>query len=393
MNKIRIISPANTDRREPRETRASPQSTRELPEDPYLGALVNPLPDSCYEGYGFTTDDIALFYQSYPLLRFFRRFLWFLENHLVIAWLAKEHNYDLVFGLGTWGPSLILLKKVLRFHGDVACMFFGAQGKQSGNFVTYLRDACSGWLLSYAKLIIFISIQHYREYKERYEKAGVQVYYIPKGVDTEFFDPEKATVDDCPDISLQGTRYLLVVGDVLRDDHFLWRALSDRRTPIVRVTRFVEVKESVEKEIRQCGIAGDRVLLNVTYPNLRWLYKNALGLLHLTDDSWQPAGITTLVEAMATGCAVILGSGGLLEQEIRQYEVAWEYELPCLFVDKRDPANISQAIRCLEDSPEIVNTYRKLSYLFARRYWKHSNSKELFNEILGQFSKHRRSIT
>lgn len=65
------------------------------------------------------------------------------------------------------------------------------------------------------------------------------------------------------------------------------------------------------------GHSDDQVVQLISFNELKWLFGNCSVYLMAGDDSWEPLGITTLVEAMAMGALCIFNSGGCVEREMR----------------------------------------------------------------------------
>lgn len=126
---------------------------------------------------------------------------------------------------------------------------------------------------------------------------GTPIGVISQGVDTVFFDPEKARPPDRP-------RYILSVGAEMRNYALLFRAVRD-----IDVDVIVKASSAWMAATRQ---AIDDVPSNVTlltehlsYPDLRDLYAGASVVVLPLYNTVQAAGITTMLEAMAMGKPVV----------------------------------------------------------------------------------------
>lgn len=111
-------------------------------------------------------------------------------------------------------------------------------------------------------------------------------------------------------------RFLLIVGDITRDDYYTYSELSNFNIPVVRVTRDKKVSENAKKLYHP--ERGDIILSGVSFSELAELYSKSLGCIIASKfDSWQPGGITSLVEALACRGICIANAGGCIESEFR----------------------------------------------------------------------------
>ncbi len=108
--------------------------------------------------------------------------------------------------------------------------------------------------------------------------------------------------------------FILIVGDITRDDEFVYNELSLVKLPIVRITRDPEVVKTVEKLINKNR--GDVVLSGVSFLELANFYNKARCCIVASKyDDWQPGGITSIAEALACNGICVCNSGGEIESE------------------------------------------------------------------------------
>lgn len=126
---------------------------------------------------------------------------------------------------------------------------------------------------------------------------GAPVAVVSQGVDTQFFDPARARPP-------AGRPYLLSVGVEMRNYDLFFQAVRDLEIDVV-VKASSAWMASARQEI---GAAPPNVRLiteRLSYVALRDLYAGAALVVAPLYDTPQAAGITTILEAMAMGKAVV----------------------------------------------------------------------------------------
>lgn len=135
--------------------------------------------------------------------------------------------------------------------------------------------------------------------------------YFPFLTDYNFF---QSAIIDSFDCNINHNDFILIVGDITRDDRFVYDELSLEKRPIVRITRDLEVVKTVEKLINKNR--GDIILSGVSFLELANYYNKARFCIVASKyDDWQPGGITSLAEALACNGICICNAGGEIESE------------------------------------------------------------------------------
>jgi hypothetical protein len=216
--------------------------------------------------------------------------------------------------------------------------------------------------------------------QEHPEKAGC-VYYAPVGADTTFFDPA-LTVDHLPGSSLRGLRrqgYFLVAGDITRDDAFIYSSMQSRSLPIVRVTRDPRVADRVIRLAADYGRPDDILLQRTSFEDLRWLYANCNVAVFAGEDSWEPAGITSLTEALACGASCVCNAGGHIENELRGLAVESDLAVPVEFYERNSGRSLVSSVGAIRRlSPEE----RARRSVEARRFVRTTCSVDRSHDVL-----------
>lgn len=222
---------------------------------------------------------------------------------LNLAWsvrtVSRAPKASIIYSTGeTWGLPAALALKLLRkscIHIVYAHRVYSPAWLQ---LLRVLRGAIQvdGWLCV---------TRHQAELlRSMLGSSGTPVAVVSQGVDTDFFDPIKAS-------SKTGPPYVLSVGAEMRDYDLLFEAV--RGLPLNLV-----VKASSAWMIggrQQLTVVPENVKVvteRIPYVELRDLYAGAALVVTSLLETPQAAGITTILEGMAMGkCIVATQSSGL----------------------------------------------------------------------------------
>lgn len=134
------------------------------------------------------------------------------------------------------------------------------------------------------------------------------IKFFPFGVDSEFFSPNNKELLPQEKYSLQ--KYIFCPGDSDRDDELLFKACKDIPINIIRVTRDHIYADKIKELSVNLGISERvQVLTRVNSNNLFSLYRNSLFVVIPVRNNDHPAGLTSLLEVMACGKAVLVSEG------------------------------------------------------------------------------------
>lgn len=158
-------------------------------------------------------------------------------------------------------------------------------------------------------------------------KINNNATYFPFFTDFNYF---QSLLNDSTEI--RNDKFILVVGDITRDDEYVYGELSDVSIPIIRITRDPKVINVVDKLINKSR--GDLVLSGVSFLELANLYNRANCCIVASKfDNWQPGGITSIAEALACNGICICNGGGEIESEFNFLSESNNIENPLLFFD------------------------------------------------------------
>lgn len=230
-----------------------------------------------------------------------------LKSWSIISWFAQNckalfflNNYDVVFTSGIFlslarvlfrwkKPRLLVLKE--RVRTNTMLDYF---------FLPIIRSC----MRNVDKTLCLSSLQigaHSLDLRIPKKRIVSMLY----GIDADFFKPED-TLCDC---------FILSVGDAHRDDETLIRACENIPVKVIRVSDKLDTLNHFSKLLKDISKSsikkGKFVLLcKVSDFQLRKLYaQSKLVVVSIQSYTNQPAGLTSLLEAMAMGKAVIVTKG------------------------------------------------------------------------------------
>jgi glycosyltransferase involved in cell wall biosynthesis len=167
------------------------------------------------------------------------------------------------------------------------------------------------------------------------EDQPCQIRVVPQGVDTQFYDPALANPPE-------QEPYLLSVGAEMRDYRLLLAAVRGLDTPLILKPSSTWMRRLRDEPGRLP--AHVRLLAQrLSYVELRDLYAGAALVAVPLYDSPQAAGITTILEAMAMGKAVVVTRSRGLPDGLSSGENS--------VIVEPDPARLAAALITLLEKP------------------------------------------
>ena len=155
-----------------------------------------------------------------------------------------------------------------------------------------------------AKAVVVAS----RPQKRQLKAMGVTcpVFFAPVTVDCQFWKPSPEGMEEIlTKFGLTKAGYVLTVGGSDRDEVYAAHVAKRIGLPYVRTTYDVRLAERVKLKLVSENLESiSRVLVYPSYVELRALYAGALLVCLPTITKTNPAGLTSLVEAMACGAVV-----------------------------------------------------------------------------------------
>jgi glycosyltransferase involved in cell wall biosynthesis len=145
--------------------------------------------------------------------------------------------------------------------------------------------------------------------------------YLRFGVDTHFYSPQPDDTEEVEDEFRRFAKepFIAVAGDQIRDESAIAGLLAAGDLRLIRLTTNKYTEEFWRNDLTARSLQG-RVLCRarVSWDTVRFVYQHAQALVSYADSSWQPAGITTALEAMACGTPALIPTG-MVTRELNHY--------------------------------------------------------------------------
>lgn len=136
-----------------------------------------------------------------------------------------------------------------------------------------------------------------------------QVLCVPFASDKDWWTPGSPDHEFLSRHGIACRNYVLIIGDVHRDEVTTLQALRNLNYPILRVTRSPKTALAAKEAFKTLGIKRGRILVNVSFELLREIYRGARAVVVAARSNLSPAGMTSLTEAMSCGRPVLIPAG------------------------------------------------------------------------------------
>jgi len=214
------------------------------------------------------------------------------------------HKYDIVLAWRGTAIVLLIIRWFIRWKKPKVIFI---TWRPFNTRLTGLRYRVAHFMArrisSVADRILCVSTLQEEVFPEILKIPKKKVTFFPLGVDSNFFKPENGEKTET---------FLLSVGSADRDDKLLLKLINDLPgVKLVSTKKGVfEVKHPKYNKEQGEKIGDEIRVLNVSFKQLRDLYEKCMFVvIPILPTSDQPAGLTSLLEAMAMGKAVIIGKG------------------------------------------------------------------------------------
>jgi glycosyltransferase involved in cell wall biosynthesis len=212
--------------------------------------------------------------------------------------LVLKKKYDAILTTTGTGLFLALSRFLLRWKRPYLCEILWQVDVSGKQFRPILDKLLKITLRSNVDRIICVVSSQKKSFSQTLLIPESRVLYIPYGVDTDFFKPQKAP--------LKGNA-LLCVGDACRDELTLIKAIKNLPVKLVRVSDEPKISEVYKKMAIGSQVC---VLTGISDTELKKLYiESQLVIVPILLSANEPAGLTCLLEAMAMGKTVIVTKG------------------------------------------------------------------------------------
>lgn len=170
---------------------------------------------------------------------------------------------------------------------------------------TRLSDRLLGNAIEAASGVITISQSQASSLKP----YNPNVLWVPFASDANWWTPR---LPDDAFLARHGIgyrNYVLIMGDVYRDEETTLKAVRELKHPILRVTRSPQTALAAKEAFRALHITDGNILVNVSFELLREIYRGARAVVVAARSNVYPAGMTSLTEAMSCGRPVVIPAG------------------------------------------------------------------------------------
>lgn len=170
---------------------------------------------------------------------------------------------------------------------------------------TRVNDKLLGQAIESAAGVILIARSQASSLKARNPNA----LWVPFASDADWWTPGLPNHEFLATHGVEYLNYVLVIGDVYREEETTLKAVSELGHPILRVTRSPQTALAAQEAFRALNITRGRILVNVSFESLREIYRGARAVVVAARSTLYPSGMTSLTEAMSCGRPVVIPAG------------------------------------------------------------------------------------
>ena len=288
------------------------------------------------------------------------------------------HKYDVVLAWRGTAIFILLARLLIRWKKPkVIFIAWRPFDTTSSGLKYFFKRFIAKKIAFTADRIICVSTLQKNIFQEILKIPEGKIAFLPYSVDCNFFRPSNE--DNAGD-------FILSVGSADRDNTLLRRVISDLPgIKLIETGKGVsEIKFSENSSLNQQKNTEDKIrILSVSFEKLRDLYQKCLfAVLPILPTTDQPAGLTSLLEAMAMGKPVIISKGLTTEDYIINHKNGILVEpgnfkqlkksITELINNPKERSRIGENAR---KSVENKFTLEKCSKLFAELIWAVHNEK------------------
>jgi glycosyltransferase involved in cell wall biosynthesis len=229
----------------------------------------------------------------------------FIELHSwnLASWIAQAakssvyiKRYDAVF---TCGLFLTPLRVLLRWNTPK--LFVLIERIRTNTYSDYLLLPFMRFCVKYVDKVICLSSLQPQNHALELNMPLTKVIDIQYAIDSKFFFPQET----------HSNGIILCVGDAYRDNKILIEATKDLPVKVIRVSDNQKTLKNFVMQVPKKLLSKKYITLcNVSEFQLKRLYElAAVVVVPILQNSNQPAGLTSILEAMAMGKPLIVTQG------------------------------------------------------------------------------------
>lgn len=259
--------------------------------------------------------------------------------------LILRKNYDIILTTTGTGLFLALLRFLLPWKKPFISEILWQVDANNKYAESIFDKLLKTTLRLNVDRIICVASSQEKSFSKSLRIPEKRIEYVPFGIDSVFFTPE----ENLPTVN---SKIILFVGDAFRDELTLVRAIRNLPVKLVRVSddhRIAEIYRQMKVESNSVALQNMVILTGISDLRLRQLYaESTIVVVPIISNCKEPAGLTSLLEAMSMGKTVIVTNG--LNSE--DYVVA---DKTGIIVEAMNPENMRKAIvKLLENDSERI---------------------------------------
>ena len=178
-----------------------------------------------------------------------------------------------------------------------------------------LMDRVLEKVIQSSALTVLVSPGQKRLIEKNYPQ--VPTAWVPVAADTQWWTPGPPQTDLLDRLKVRPGEFLLVGGDVDRDEDAPVGVAMKLGRPLIRVTKDPRTAQRAQEAFKRLGVGDAHCVCKVPWTELRDLYRSAWAVLIAPTASYHPAGLTSLSETLACGGAVLFPRTATAEGYVR----------------------------------------------------------------------------
>lgn len=209
----------------------------------------------------------------------------------------------------TQGYSVLTIyaAALMRRHIHIIVHTWKVPGFSDKNITAYIYDYMLRKLISKSLMVVVASKKQERQIQSLF--PSLPTFFAPVTVDAEFWRPKTEMGHLLVKYGLKQGGFVLTVGGNDRNEEVSMRVAGALGIPYVRVTKDMLVIDRVRAIEKKINMPEMTIILSyISDEDLTVLYHEAFVVLLLTVTETNPAGLSSLVEALSCGAVVAVGS-------------------------------------------------------------------------------------
>jgi len=159
--------------------------------------------------------------------------------------------------------------------------------------------------------------------QEKLAQLNSNVLFLPFASDINWWTHKEPDEDILRQHGIMKSGYILIPGDVDRDEETIAYCAKKIGQTVVRVTRDKSTAQRAYETWRRIGLRTGVILTNVTFKTLRELYRGAKVVVIPAISNIHPSGMTSMTEAISCGRPIVIPEGLTTEGYVYNMEDAF----------------------------------------------------------------------